>query len=143
MKCVIIESPYSPGPKPQGECACTAMNVLNLTECEFCTALGAWREKLLDNIHYGRKAMRDSLQRGEAPYASHLLYTQAGVLDDTVQAERDWGIQAGFAWRQNAAKTVVYADRGISAGMKLGVEDAVARGVEVEYRYIEKTDAGA
>ena len=36
------------------------------------------------NVAYARAAMRDSLLRGEAPIASHLLYTQPGVLDDQV-----------------------------------------------------------
>ena len=34
------------------------------------------------NIEYARKCVRDSLNRGEAPSASHLLYTQPGILDD-------------------------------------------------------------
>src|SRR5690606_40243334 len=36
------------------------------------------------NQDYARAALRDSLLRGEAPFASHLLYTQAGVLDDDI-----------------------------------------------------------
>ncbi len=34
------------------------------------------------NVRYARAAMRDCLMRRETPYASHLLYTQEGVLDD-------------------------------------------------------------
>lgn len=34
------------------------------------------------NIEYARKCMADCLKRGEAPFASHLLYTQDGILDD-------------------------------------------------------------
>jgi hypothetical protein len=30
------------------------------------------------NLHYARAAMRDCLHLGEAPFASHLLYTQPG-----------------------------------------------------------------
>ena len=36
------------------------------------------------NTAYARAALRDSLLRGEAPIASHLLYTQDGVLDDAL-----------------------------------------------------------
>lgn len=72
--------------------------------------------------------------RGEAPYASHLLYTQQGVLDDTIPAEREHGIQAGFAWRQVAQKTVVYTDLGISRGMEYGLLDATKRGCPIEMR---------
>ncbi len=32
------------------------------------------------NVAYARMAMHDSLLRGEAPIASHLLYTQPDVL---------------------------------------------------------------
>lgn len=88
------------------------------------------------NVGYGRAALRDSLLRGEAPLASHLLYTQPGVLNDTVPHQRALGIEAGLAWLQHAEATVVYADRGISAGMQLGINRALAVGRPVEYRYI-------
>ncbi|GEM_PF-6649561 len=48
-----------------------------------------------DNIAYAREAMRDSLYRGEAPFASHLLYPQA--LDDGDERERSMGIEAGLS----------------------------------------------
>jgi len=86
------------------------------------------------NEQYARAAMRDCLNRGEAPYASHLLYTQPGVLDDTVPSERLQGMAAGFAWGDMAAATVVYTDRGMSSGMLEGVARAVAAGRPVEYR---------
>lgn len=86
------------------------------------------------NVRYARAAMHDSLLRGEAPYASHLLYTQEGVLDDNVPAEREHGIQAGFAWRQVAEATVVYTDLGVSKGMQYGIDDAKKRGCPIEYR---------
>ena len=50
------------------------------------------------NIKYARRCMRDSLIRGEFPFASHLLYTQEGILDDTKPDERKLGIEAGFEW---------------------------------------------
>ncbi len=90
------------------------------------------------NVRYARAAMRDCLFRGETPYASHLLYTQVGVLDDLIPEERELGIQAGFVWRQVAEKTVVYMDFGISRGMKYGIEDAEKRGCPVEYRCLEE-----
>lgn len=31
------------------------------------------------NTNYARDCMRDSILRGEAPIASHLIYTQAGI----------------------------------------------------------------
>ena len=67
------------------------------------------------NEAYARKALRDCLLRGEAPIASHLLYTQ--VLDDSDEEQRRKGIEAGLAWRRGAHRAVFYADRGFSAGM--------------------------
>lgn len=86
------------------------------------------------NIDYARACLRDSLSRGEAPIASHLLYTQAGVLRDDIPVERAWGIDAGLAWGAVAAATVVYTDRGISRGMEYGIAHAEAAGRPVEYR---------
>lgn len=88
------------------------------------------------NTRYARAALRDALGRGDAPIASHLLYTQPGVLDDDVPAERQWGIDAGLAWRRVAEATVVYQDLGISPGMRYGVLAAEASGIPVEYRHI-------
>ncbi len=61
--------------------------------------------------------MRDSLERGEAPLASHLLYPQPGILREQMPSERDWGIRAGLEWRRVAEHHVFYTDRGWSKGM--------------------------
>lgn len=96
MKLVVIESPFA----------------------------GATPELAERNLRYLRACMRDCLLRGESPLASHLLYTQPGVLDDTKPAERELGIAAGFAWRARADATVIYTDRGISGGMQKGIAHA-------------------
>lgn len=88
------------------------------------------------NTHYLRLAMRDCLLRGEAPYASHGLYTQAGVLDDNIPAERELGIEAGLTWGEKASATVVYSDLGLSNGMRYGIEVAKSVGRPVEYRHV-------
>lgn len=88
------------------------------------------------NETYARRAMADSLARGEAPYASHLLYTQPGVLDDNIPEQRTQGIEAGLAWGQKADLTAVYTDLGMSSGMALGVERAKEEGRPVEFRKI-------
>ncbi len=72
------------------------------------------------NKRYARACMRDSLMRGEAPYASHLLFDQPGLLDDTVADERELAIQAGFAWGTEADVCAIYVDLGISDGMSRG-----------------------
>jgi hypothetical protein len=76
------------------------------------------------NERYARACMADCLRRGEAPFASHLLYTQPGVLRDHVLAERELGIKAGLAWGALADATVVYTDLGITPGMERGIEAA-------------------
>ena len=86
------------------------------------------------NLRYLRACMADCLARGEAPFASHALYTQSGVLDDTIPAERIKGITAGFAWGKHAAVVVVYADLGITRGMAQGIEIARLRRTPVEMR---------
>lgn len=86
------------------------------------------------NVDYARAAIRDALSRGEAPIASHLLYTQPGVLRDEDPRERQWGIDAGLAWGAVAHATVVYTDRGISRGMEYGIANAEHAGRPIEYR---------
>lgn len=93
------------------------------------------------NVAYARRCVRDSLMRGEAPIASHLLYTQPGILRDDIAEERQWGIDAGLAWRAVAQATVVYTDRGISTGMRYGIAAAEAAGLPVEYRQLETVSA--
>jgi hypothetical protein len=87
-----------------------------------------------ENIEYARRCVHDSLSRGEAPIASHLLYTQPGVLDDSDPQERQWGIDAGLAWKAVAHASVVYVDRGISKGMEYGIAAAKEAGIPVEIR---------
>lgn len=92
------------------------------------------------NKAYAHKAMRDSLYKGEAPLASHLLYTEA--LDDNVPSERELGIEAGLEIGKHAVRTVVYIDRGISNGMKYGIERAETEDRPVEYRSIDVHNHG-
>lgn len=88
------------------------------------------------NIEYARSCVRDCLMRGESPIASHLLYTQSGILDDSMAKERKLGIIAGFEWRKDAEATVVYTDLGISEGMRLGIVDSLKKKIPVEYRIL-------
>ncbi|MEK7653487.1 MAG: hypothetical protein AAB358_03340 [Patescibacteria group bacterium] len=86
------------------------------------------------NICYARACLRDSLFRGEFPFASHLLYTQEGALDDNNPKERKLGIEAGLAWAKHADLIAVYTNLGISKGMKIGIAAAKAAGRTVEFR---------
>ena len=86
------------------------------------------------NLRYAKACVRDCLRRGEAPYASHLFFTQEGLLDDTVPEERKLGMEAGKAWELNAELTVVYTDLGVSNGMAWGVKQAEVSNRPLEYR---------
>lgn len=97
MRLVVIESPYA----------------------------GATVEETQRNLRYLRACMHDCFKRGEAPFASHALYTQPGVLDDHDAEQRERGITAGFEWRRRADATVVYVDLGLSRGMRYGLDAAV------------------
>jgi len=99
--------------------------------------LGRWR-----NQRYAMACVRDSLARGEAPYASHVFFDRPGLLDDASPEERKLGIQAGLAWGQSADLRAVYTDRGISRGMQLGIESSPA-GQFIEYRTVRHRMAGA
>lgn len=86
------------------------------------------------NTAYARACVAHAISQGDAPFASHLLYTQPGVLADLKPDERNLGIECGFAWGDRAEAAVVYIDLGISSGMKLDIERYKARGLPVEER---------
>lgn len=112
MRRVIIESPYA-GECP-GDQACVERN-----------------------LRYLRACMHDCFLRGEAPFASHGLYTQPGVLNDNSPDERKLGIEAGFVWREYADATIVYTDFGITRGMQYGIDHANKGGRPIEYRSLD------
>ena len=95
---------------------------------------GDSKEAVNQNTAYARLCMQDSLKRGEAPMVSHLLYTQ--VLNDDIPEQRQQGIDAGLSWRAVASKSVMYQDRGISMGMRYGIDAARKAGIPIEYRQI-------
>lgn len=82
-----------------------------------CAARDGWNRQ--HHLKYARLALRDSLSRGEAPIASHLLYprTAGGPLNDLVPEERHQGIYAGLAWAAMAELAVFYVAMGESPGM--------------------------
>jgi hypothetical protein len=117
MKPVVIESPYgSDDPK---------IVKRNEAYLQFCM------HDCLVNRDEGR---------GEAPYASHGLYTQPFVLDDNDPGEHAAGIQAGFvvaeALHTQGAHRAFYVDLGHSTGMRYGKEHALKIGQDFEERYL-------
>lgn len=87
-----------------------------------------------ENVRYLRACMQDCLLRGEAPFASHALYTLEGVLDDEVPEQRRLGMDAGFEINARLDATVVYTDLGMSTGMEEGIQRALDDQRTVEYR---------
>ena len=88
------------------------------------------------NVKYARECMRDSLSRGEAPIASHLLYTQEGILDDLIPEERERGIDAGLEWMAASDCQVFYIDLGGSRWMVYARGAGLAAGIPQEFRTI-------
>lgn len=107
MRLVIVESPYQAKTK----------------------------EDLTRNIQYATQALRDSISRGESPYASHLILL--GALDDNDPRERDLGIRCGYAWWGVVDAICFYIDLGWSPGMIAARKRANRYNMLVEERSIE------
>lgn len=86
------------------------------------------------NIEYAKLCIRDMLLKDEAPIASHLLFTQPGILNDNDKEQRKLGIEAGHSWIRVADTVVVYTDFGISPGMEIGITRAMNSKVDIQYR---------
>lgn len=67
------------------------------------------------NRRYLQACIRDCLRRGETPYASHQMLTDA--LDDLIPEQRAQGIEAGLAMAATLERRVFYVDLGWSGGM--------------------------
>lgn len=89
------------------------------------------------HVAYARAAAHDALvNHHEAPFASHLIYTQPDVLDDHDPDQRALGIAAGLTWGETAEKTVIYADLGVTSGMWTGIRHAVDHNRPLEWRWL-------
>lgn len=86
------------------------------------------------NVKYARRALLHSLQLGETPFASHLLYTQ--VLDDNIPEERERGLLCNLVWLKVAEKVVFYTDYGWSEGMEFAFKWSEAELKPFEIRKI-------
>lgn len=131
MRLVIIESPFSGG---------SPRNFWDWL------TFGPWRRQRR-HVRYARAAMADCIRRGEFPIASHLIYTQPGILRDEDPIERRVGITAGFLWAEAAqawalagggreSARVVYVDEGRSIGVEGGIEHARGISQRTEFRSI-------
>lgn len=127
MKLVIIESPYK----------------------------GRNWEDLERNERYLQACIRDCINRGESPYASHQMLTRA--LDDKNPVERHVGIKAGLAWRHahtpildsdghtvlgyEEVRHIFYIDLGKSEGMLLMKKLLDDEGTTYEERKLPEDDS--
>jgi hypothetical protein len=89
------------------------------------------RETLRQNLVYAKLCLDDALKRGEAPFASHLLYTQVWAETNEL---REAGIKAGNEWRRAAGLCVLYVDLGTTGGMKRAADDSRSLNIDVTTR---------
>ena len=87
------------------------------------------------NRRYALWCAYDCYMKGEAAYASHLIYTQ--FLDDENPGHREFGIAAGLAWAAKADFRAFYVDLGMSPGMQRAWE-SMADDVTVTKRKLPK-----
>jgi len=74
------------------------------------------------NLIYAGQCMRNAILRGEAPIASHVLYTGHGILEDCNVMERMVGLNLGYQWGLEADLVAFYTDNGMSRGMDEALE---------------------
>ena len=86
------------------------------------------------NMRYALACVRDSLARGEFPYASHVFFDRGGLLDDADPNDRCSGMTCGRAWSAHATVFAFYVDRGFSRGMSAAHLAAVQMGARIEVR---------
>lgn len=86
------------------------------------------------NVAYARAALKDSFDRGEAPFVPHILYNQA--LDDAKEDERARAIAAGLRWLEEADAIAFYIDYGMSPGMDAERKHAEVLGLPIFYRRV-------
>lgn len=99
---------------------------------EFVIVESPYAGKLLENLQYLKRALRDSWTRGEHPLASHGYYPFFLSESD----ERREGIEAGYALWPLASRVIFYVDYGMSKGMEAALDRAVHHKLEVASRTI-------
>jgi len=95
-----------------------------------------WAGNVNANRLYALRCLRDSLQQGESPFMSHLLYPL--VSENFSREERDRGMKAGREWIEVADRLIMYIDYGVSPGMNMARERAEELRIEIVVRKIGK-----
>lgn len=83
---------------------------------------------------FAKRAVRDSMNRNEAPLASHLFYYE--IFNNNIQIERDMGLHSQISWIPNCDLVAVYIDFGVTQAMRVAIDVARLRGKKIEYRNI-------
>lgn len=83
---------------------------------------------------YGDRCIKDSVQRGESPVASHLFYYD--VLNVKNPIERDIGLLSQLTWIPKCDIVVVYVDFGITPAMRVAINVAQLKSKKLEFRTI-------
>lgn len=91
------------------------------------------------NWIYLKRAVLNSIKRGETPFASHGFYPQ--FLDDRDPEERKLGINLGFGFWRHANLIAFYTDYGMSVGMTEAFELCARSDKPRIMRSIGKNDA--
>lgn len=86
------------------------------------------------NLKYLKGLLLWCAKFGYAPWASHAVYTQKGVLIDEIPEERTAGIEAGLLVASFAQYTILGTEKGISRGMQYGVANAQRAGRQIIYK---------
>lgn len=101
-------------------------------ETRWQRAVSRWRHRM-----YTIQVVRDSLARGEAPYASHAMFDSSRILNDDKPDDRALGMGVGDAWARLAALHVFYVDLGMSRGMLRRWDECVVNGWRRELRWLD------
>lgn len=84
---------------------------------------------------YAQRAVKDSLNRNEAPLAAQLFFYQF-FGSNLVQIERDMGLVSQISWVHKCDRVAVYSDFGITQAMNLVLDVARLKNKPVEFRAI-------
>lgn len=86
-------------------------------------------ERKLLHKQYLERCFGYCIARGFVPLASHKLYT--GCLDDSIEAERNLGIELGYELYNIADRVIFFSDLGWSEGMLKAYDKCLELGVPI------------
>lgn len=86
------------------------------------------------NADYLKACLRDCVNRGEVPFASHGFFVH--FLNEDLPDEREMGIKMGYDFWEKADKVVFYMDLAMSKGMQSALIKAFAENKPIERRQL-------